>query len=438
MNTKGYSRIPSELFYWITFLTEALPLRSVKTFVELLIGAILTPSGFVCATYLKVGMRNHWASYFKWLETGKWSWLRLGQRFTELVIKQNAEDIIHLVIDDTLTLRASKKAPACQIHHQHGNKPNLAKYVLGQCWVSLAMIVTRRDQQAIALPLLMRLLPSSGNTGKLTGAKTLIRALKAQIKTKSKVRVLMDSWYMRATLIDYLVKQKFVAIGQVRRDTRLYEEPVKKKKPGRGRPQQYGKVVNWNTIKYTAIESYTLPLYGKKQVVHCRARVLKARFLKGQLVKAVWAQMEYNQQQKRPYCLILCTDLTMNTEEILISYGKRWSIESMFHQLKHHWGMKDMWQQTRQVLHRWIQITQVAYGLTQLLSTLENKVIQKLVDHSPWRKAMKITAGRVREGLAQELMHVRVADWWDSKMKIFSPLNMAINNKTGKYPYYSG
>ena len=85
------------------------------------------------------------------------------------------------------------------------------------------MIFTRRDQQAIALPLLMRLLPSSGNTGKLIGAKTLIRALRSQIKVKRKVRVLMDSWYMRATLIDYLVKQKFVAIGQVRRDTRLYE-----------------------------------------------------------------------------------------------------------------------------------------------------------------------------------------------------------------------
>ncbi|WP_419615094.1 hypothetical protein [Thiolapillus sp.] len=32
------------------------------------------------------------------------------------VVKQ---EVIHLVIDDTLTLRASKKAPGSQIHHQH-------------------------------------------------------------------------------------------------------------------------------------------------------------------------------------------------------------------------------------------------------------------------------------------------------------------------------
>ena len=32
MDAKGYSRIPRELCYWITFLAEALPLRSVPWF----------------------------------------------------------------------------------------------------------------------------------------------------------------------------------------------------------------------------------------------------------------------------------------------------------------------------------------------------------------------------------------------------------------------
>ncbi len=51
MDAKGYSRIPRELCYWITFLAEALPLRSVGTFIELLIGAMLTPAGFVTEAY---------------------------------------------------------------------------------------------------------------------------------------------------------------------------------------------------------------------------------------------------------------------------------------------------------------------------------------------------------------------------------------------------
>ena len=438
MNIKGYGNIPGELFYWITFLTQALPLRSIKTFVELLIGTILTPAGFVCATYLQLDMRNHWASYYKWLEKGKWSWVQLAQRYTELVLQQHSEAIIHLVIDDTLTLRASKKAPASQIHHQHGSKPNLANYVLGQCWVSLALIMTRPDQQSVAVPLLMRLLPSHGNTGKLIGAKVLMRALQKQLKANKAIRVLLDSWYMRATLIQSMLEQGYTVIGQVRRDTRLYEVPEPKSKPGPGRPRQYGKVVNWDTVKYTRAEIYTLQLYGKEQAVHCRTRVLKARFLNGYMIKALWVQLEDSKQQKRPYRLFLCTDTTLSAEEILLSYAKRWSIESMFHQLKHHWGMKAMWQQSRQVLHRWLQITQVAYGLMQLLSTLKNESVEKLTSFSPWRISSALTAGRIREGLVRELIHVRVSDWWDGKMKIFSPINASRNNKNDVKPCYSG
>ncbi|WP_419648329.1 hypothetical protein [Thiolapillus sp.] len=47
-------------------MAEALPLRSVGTFIELLIGAMLTPAGFVTEAYLVVTMRNHWSSYYKW------------------------------------------------------------------------------------------------------------------------------------------------------------------------------------------------------------------------------------------------------------------------------------------------------------------------------------------------------------------------------------
>ena len=65
MNAKGYNGTPSELCYWITFLCKALPLRSVGTFIELLIGAMLTPSGFVTDAYLLVNMRNHWTGYYK-------------------------------------------------------------------------------------------------------------------------------------------------------------------------------------------------------------------------------------------------------------------------------------------------------------------------------------------------------------------------------------
>ena len=84
-------------------------------------GAMLTPTGFVTDAYLIVNMRNHWTSYYKWLQTGKWSWLALARQFVRLVLANMHHGVVHLAIDDTLTLRASKKAPGSQIHHQHGN-----------------------------------------------------------------------------------------------------------------------------------------------------------------------------------------------------------------------------------------------------------------------------------------------------------------------------
>jgi hypothetical protein len=47
MGHKGSVTIPNTLFESITFLARALPIRSVRTFIELLIGAMLTEAGFV-------------------------------------------------------------------------------------------------------------------------------------------------------------------------------------------------------------------------------------------------------------------------------------------------------------------------------------------------------------------------------------------------------
>ena len=102
-------------------------------------------------------------------------------------------------------------------------------------------------------------------------------------------------------------------------------------------------------------------------------------------------------------------------------YGLRWSIESMFNQLKLAWGMKEAWQQTRQTLLRWVHITQVAYGLVQLLSCLNSDAVEELCCHSPWRRNNPITAGQIRKGLVRILRHVAVRAWWNKTCKKFEP-----------------
>lgn len=432
MNAKGYSRIPRELFHWITFLCKALPPRSIGTFIELLVGAMLTPTGFVTDAYLMLTMHNHWTSYYKWLQKGKWSWLALARQFVRLALSSVIEqDVVHLVIDDTLTLRSSKKAPGSQIHHQHGNKPNLASFVRGQCWVSLAMIVMRSDNEPVALPMISRLIPSAGNTGKLIAANTLIRSV-YRLLQGLKVRVLVDSWYMRRCFIESMQQRGFDVIGQARIDTRLYDEPLPRKKGQRGRPRKYGEKYTPKRLAHLKRTVVTLKLYGKEQVVRFRSKVVKVRFLDGRLVRAVWCEFQSDGGHWKSTCLLLSTDTTLTPEQVIEDYGLRWSIESMFNQLKLAWGMKEAWQQTRQTLHRWVHITMIGYGLVQLLSCLDSSKVKALCCHSPWRKGNPQTAGQIRKGLVYIFRHVAVRHWWNSKCKKFEPPDKA---KDRNYEY---
>jgi len=86
MDYKGYRHIPRALFDAITFLAQALPKRSVPTFLELLFGAMLTQTGFVTDAVLAVNTVRHWNSYYKWLHFGKWSWVALGRQTARLAL----------------------------------------------------------------------------------------------------------------------------------------------------------------------------------------------------------------------------------------------------------------------------------------------------------------------------------------------------------------
>ena len=421
MNAKGCRHIPRELFDWITFLAQSLPARSVRTFIELLLGAMLTRAGFVTEAYLMLDMRNHWSSYYKWLQKGKWSWLALVNQFVRLLLPLHGEGVIHLAIDDTLTLRASKKAPASQIHHQHGNKPNLARYVRGQCFVSLAMVVKRGARQFAAIPLLNRLSPSAGNSGKLKAAQVLIRAIYKRFLGKP-VRVLMDSWYMRQSLIETLCGYGFEVIGQVRIDTRLCDTPPPRKPGQRGRTRKYGDAYTKKRLAHLKRTEVSLWLHGREQKVRYRSKVLMARFLGGRLVRAVWCEYwDSKKQCWKTARLLLSTDTSLTAEDVIESYSRRWAIETLFHELKQSWGMKEAWQQTRQVLSRWIHITSVGYGLIQLLAIVGGDSVNELSRISPWRSGQPITAGRIRQGLVNELRNVSIRGWWNPTCRKFEP-----------------
>lgn len=416
LNTLGCANIPDVLFHCITFLVEALPLRSVPTFIELLFGAMLSQAGFVTQAYLALPMKRHWTSYYKWLRKGKWSWVALGLQVAKMLVRFFPQVIWHLVIDDTHVLRTSKKAPGSKIYREHSKKPNRPEYIQAQNWVSLAAVMMNGIQEA-AVPILSRLMREVGNASKLDAAKTLLRVIHP-IFAGLKVRLLLDSWYMRAKLLTYALSLGFQVFGHVRKDTALYRAPKKSGK--RGRPRKYGEKYTPNVVSKLPATWIKLFVYGKLRWVRYRSVVAQVRFLNGRLVVAVWSSLEDDKGRMSEDRLIITSDLTLSADAIIWIYAKRWPIESMFNQAKNNWGWKETWQQSRQVLHRWFHILGIGYALPQLLAIKGGEEVKRLASVTPWRNRQPITAGRVRSGLVRILSHFPVRTWWNAKSRKFS------------------
>jgi Transposase DDE domain len=272
--------------------------------------------------------------------------------------------------------------------------------------------------QAASIPILSRLMRNEGNGSKLTAAKASIRVITPVFENFS-VRLLLDSWYMRGTLLLAALKAGHHVIGQVRKDTALFRVPEQRAK--RGRPRKYGAKYTPSDIEKLPITPVQLFIYGKLQWVRYRSVIAKARFLDGRLVRAVWVSFEDEKRGVTQERQILATDINLEPHEVIEIYAKRWNIEPMFHQAKNSWGWNETWQQSRQAVHRWLHILGIGYALPQLLAIKGGDEIKKLADTTPWREKHPVTAGRVRSGLVRIFGHFPIRDWWNRKSRKFGP-----------------
>ena len=407
-------KIPDQLVHWINAIIKALPLRSIPTFLELLLGAMMTKTGFITDVQLMVNAQKHWTTYYKWLEKGIWSYLHLAVALAKLIVHVFKDSIFILIIDDSLVARSSKKAPGCKIHHQHAHKPNRPTFMLGQCWVSLSVAIGTGS----SIPVLHRLIDNTGNTSKLAAMNVLLRVM-LKVFPKKTTYVSADCWYMRKNVILKTLQTGFHTVGQVRIDTALFDLPSPYS--GKGRPRKYGKKYSAEVINQLPIIRTVLDIYGKKRRVHYRTAMTKARFLDGLTVKAVWVQIENTKGKMSKPHLILSTDTHLSAEQVIAYYAKRWTTEPMFNLLKNSWGLNTAWQQSKQTLCRWVQILTIALAFPQMLVEKGNESTTQLVEIPPWRDEKKLTAGIIRQGLTRTFYHVAIRTCWDRKQRKFKP-----------------
>src|SRR3954466_2042131 len=401
--------VPPILTTLVDRLAEAVPRRARATFTELLVGAAVTRGGHVTDAILAAGLSRSWTSYYWFLQRGRWSWRAVWRALLEVLKELFAPPVWHVVIDDTVVERISSRAPGSLVHHNHAAKPNRSRFLRGRGWLCLAAVV-ERGWRVGAVPLMLRLVRRGTRRGKLSSARFLVRLLGRRL---GRVRLLLDAWFMRARLIEAALAEGHTVIGRARRDLALYAVPRPPRRRRRGRPRKDGPRVTAEAgARMTPGRVEALPfhrsariLYGKLEVVRYRTCRVAARFLKGQVVRAVWVQLE---RPDRPgeERLLVCTDPYLPATEVITSYAKRWSVEPLFAAMKHGWGLEDAWQQSRQVLMRWVTILAAGYALSQVLAYADPARTPGLASPAPWRPPGARTAGLIRAGLARLLRRV--------------------------------
>jgi hypothetical protein len=402
---------------WISVLLPAVPVRSRATFIELLCGCLVSPEGWVTRSIVAISRRKHWTTYYKLIERGSVRTVRLARALFRLVLAVLPSDVLTLVLDDTLVPRSSASAPGCAYRHDHSRKTNRPPFLLAQCWVTVGVSVLGHGGANLVLPILSRLVPTTGNRNKLVIALALLRAL-AGVADKP-VRVLFDSWFMRARLVLPLLRRQIRVIGQARIDTALFLPPVAPTTPRRGRKRIYGERLSAEAVAHLPVTELSLSLYGQDQLLRLRSVVALARFLKGTPVRAVWCQFfDASKQTWTKPRLLLATETELTAEAIVRLYARRWGIEPLFHNLKRWWGISNLWQQSRTALELWMQIRSTAWTLAQLLSLAAHDAFP-MEAVAPWRMKHPLTAGLVAQWLRMEFTGLAFRDGFDRKSQKF-------------------
>jgi hypothetical protein len=393
--------VPPILTTLVGRLAEAVPRRTRATFTELLLGAAATRGGHVTDAILAAGLSRSWTSYYWFLQRGRWAWLAVWRALLATLATLFEPAVWHVVIDDTVVERISARAPGSLVHRNHSAKPNRSRFLRGQGWLCLAAVV-EQGWRVGAVPLMLRLVRRGTNRGKLTSARFLLRLLGRRL---GRVRLLLDAWFMRARLIEAAVAGGHTVIGRARRDLALHAVPRPPRRRRPGRPRKYGPRMTPERVAALPVHRSARVLYGRFEVVRYRSCRVAARFLTGRVVRAVWVRLERPDRPSEER-LLLCTDPDLPATEVVTSYAKRWAVEPLFAAMKHGWGLKDAWQQSRQVLMRWVTILAAGYALNQMLAYADPARAPGLASPAPWRPPGTRTAGLIRAGLARLLREV--------------------------------
>jgi len=338
----------------LSFFSESFSRPSFKIFSSFIISFIQlgkeVHTSSMVQSLARSFLRRSLSSFTRFLGESVWT---VGQ-VTEIALHRffqtlqiTVQDVLFLIVDDSLIKKTGKKIPACGWHKDHAQ--HMAN-VFGHQWVLSALLY-----KDFLLPLWAKLYHPKGTQGcgpfqtKITLAQKIIKALALPIPCK--LYVLADSWYWAKTLVLVCRKYGYHMISQLKSNSVLWI---------------HGKKTNVKSL-LDLISSYrevSLFVYGKTKTLRI------AKFIGD--IKGVGkvAVVVVKEKRKKPIYLV-CTNIHLPAIDIIKYYAKRWKIEQMIKDLKQRLGFGDYQVRDLQAIQRHVALVLLSYFVLILLKILQ-------------------------------------------------------------------
>ena len=345
-------------------------------------------------------LRKHFHSRAIKLDQLAVLWTRTVQRLFSNPVRFNGRLV--LVGDGIKIPKRGKQMPGVKLLHQQSNCSTKPEYIMGHSLQAIALLV-HAASGFFAVPLALRI--HEGLVWSNRDQRTLLDKMLGLIETLTitdPFYFVADAYYAAGKMVKGLLKEGNHLVTRVKSNAVAYlpVEPNKGRRK-RGRPKVYGRKIRVSSLlaDRTSMEEAVANVYGEADVkIRYCVRDLMWRPV-GRLVRFVAVT-----HPTRGTILLMSTDLTLSSLDIIKIYGLRFKIEHMFKQavrligsFSYHFWMMDMkplrYRNGNQYLHResddyrdkvrgkihayhvFMQDAVVAQGLLQYLAVVSPKLV---------------------------------------------------------------
>jgi hypothetical protein len=328
-------------------------------------------------------------------------WARVVLRLFPHPLRVNGRLV--LVGDGIKAAKRGKKMPAVKLLHQQSecNKP---EYIMGHSLQAVSILM-HAAKSVFAVPLAMRI--HEGLVWSNRDRRTLLDkmlTLLGIVDIGQAFYFVGDAYYAAGKIIKGLLDQNNHLVTRAKSNAVAYAPHVQHGPKKRGRPRIYAEKIALKSLfkDKQALQQAPSPVYGEKNVT-LQYRTCDLLWRPAARIVRFVAVIH----PTRGRCLLMCTDTTLSTLDIIRLYGLRFKIEHTFKQavrvigsLSYHFWMKKMKSLRRRNGNQYLHRESLDY---------RNAVKRKINAYH-----LFIQAGLVSQGLAQYLAAVFPQLVWDS------------------------